>query len=269
MRVSEMPRQDPQEVRVMYAEKERVKPGRICGPVVRYVYIIECCTGGKGSVTINGKEFPFQAGDAYVLLPGDAVKHATAEDCHREGLWCALDGISVGKFLREAGITSESPYISAAYFEEVRQWLQNLVDCWSSQDSGAQLRQTACAYGLLGALLKGQTAAVGHTWLNKAIGYMQTNYAEITNVEAVAKQVGLERAWFSTQFKKKTGTSPHQYLLSLRVQKSCQLLKTTDYSVSEIAYLIGLEPHNFSRLFKREKGMTPLEYQQNKKTLST
>ena len=105
MRVSEMPRLDPQEIRVMYAEKESVKAGKTCGPVVRSVYIIECCTAGKGSVTINGKLFPFQAGDAYVLLPGDAVKHAAAEDCHREGLWCALDGASVGKYLEAAGIT--------------------------------------------------------------------------------------------------------------------------------------------------------------------
>lgn len=262
MRVDDMPKRDPLEISVLYAEREHVRDGRTCGPVVRGVYVIECCTGGRGSVVINGKEFPFRAGDAYVLLPGDAVRHVTGPGSHRDGVWCALEGASVGKFLKEAGITSESPYIAAAHFDEVRQWLQNLVDCWSNRDSGAQLRQTACAYGLLGALLKGQTADVGNTWLNKAVGYMQTNYAEIANVEEVAKQVGLERAWFSTQFKKKAGISPHQYLIRLRVQKACQLLNTTDYSVSEIAYLVGLEPHNFSRLFKREMDLTPQEYQQ-------
>ena len=98
---------------------------------------------------------------------------------------------------------------------------------------------------------------------------MQTNYAEIVNVEEIAKQVGFERAWFSMQFKKKTGMSPHQYLLGLRVQKACQLLKTTDYSISEIAYMVGLEPHNFSRLVKRELGITPQEYQQEHKKLSS
>ena len=93
---------------------------------------------------------------------------------------------------------------------------------------------------------------------------MQTNYAESTKVEQVAQQIGLERAWFSVQFKKKMGISPHQYLIQLRVQKACQLLKKGNYSVSEIAYLVGLEPHNFSRLFKREMGIAPQEYQQRK-----
>lgn len=265
MRVSEIPRLDPQEVRVMYAEKEWVKAGKTCGPVVRSVYIIECCTGGKGSVTINGKLFPFQAGDAYVLLPGDAVKHATAEDSYREGVWCALDGISVGKYLEAAGITSDFPYISKTLFEEVRYWISGLVDCWPSfLDSGAQLRQTAYAYGLLGALLQGRQTMNKSDWLDKALGYMQTNYTESTKVEQVAQQIGLERAWFSVQFKKKMGMSPHQYLTKLRVQRACQLLKTENYRISEIAYLIGLEPHNFSRLFKREMGITPQEYQQQK-----
>lgn len=268
MRVDDMPKRDPLEITVLYAEKEHVRDGRTCGPVVRGVYIIECCTGGKGAVVINGKEFPFHAGDAYVLLPGDAVRHTTGPGSSRDGLWCALEGASVEKLLKEAGITADSPYIASDHFEEVRQWLEKLVDCWSGRDSGAQLRQTACAYGLLGAMLQGRSADVNHTWLNKAIGYMQTNYAEIVNVEEIAKQVGFERAWFSMQFKKKTGMSPHQYLLGLRVQKACQLLKTTDYSISEIAYMVGLEPHNFSRLIKRELGITPQEYQQDKKTLS-
>lgn len=260
MRVDDMPKRDPLEISVLYAEQERIKPGRTCGPVVRGVYIIECCTGGSGAVVINGKEFPFHAGVAYVLLPGDAVRHVTGPDCHREGVWCALEGASVSKYLEQAGITSESPYISPEVVESVRHWLQSLVSCWDSRDSGAVLRQTACAYGLLGALLQEQPAEKADSWLDKAVGYMQTNYAESLSVEKVAQQVGLERAWFSVQFKKKMGISPHQYLNGLRVKRACQLLHTGDYSVSEIAYLVGLEPHNFSRLIKRELGTTPQEF---------
>ena len=262
MRVSEMPRNDPPEIRLVFAEQERINPGKGSGPTVRSVYVIECCTGGQGSVTINGTRFPFHAGQAYVLLPGDAVRHDTISAEPREGYWCALDGASIGNYLREAGITSEAPYISPALFDQVLHWLKSLVASWNDRDSGAQLRQTACAYGLLGALLQNQPALQKDTWLDKAIGYMQTNYGEELPVEKIAGQIGLERSYFSARFRQKTGVTPHQYLTRLRVQKACQLLETTDFSISEIAYLVGLAPHNFSRIFKKETGITPQDYQQ-------
>lgn len=263
MRVSEMPRNDPQEIKLLFAEKERILPGKGSGPTVRSVFVIECCTAGKGTITINGTKFPFAAGQAYVLLPGDAVRHDTYGDTPREGFWCALDGASIGNYLAEAGITSDSPYISPSLFNEVLNCMKNLVDSWNSRDSGAPLRQTAGAYGLLGTLLQNRPAVQRDTWLDKAIGYMQTNYGEELSVEKIADQISLERSYFSARFRLKTGVTPHQYLTRLRVQKARQLLETTDFSVSEIAYMVGLAPHNFSRIFKKELGITPQDYQRN------
>lgn len=260
MRISEVISKSPEEISVIYAEQERVRPGRMCGPVIRSVYIIECCTGGSGSVVINGKEFPFSAGAAYVLLPGDAVKHTAGPGEPREGLWCALDGISIDAYLKEAGITADSPFISPALFDDVRHWLSMLVQCWNDTDSGAQLRQTACAYGLLGAILQNKPATEKDTSITKAIGYMQINYSNSLNVDDIAQQIGLERTYFSYLFKRETGISPHQYLTQLRIRKARQLLDTERYSISEVSYLVGLGPHNFSRLFKKEVGISPLEY---------
>lgn len=265
MLISEIISRSPQEISVVYAEKERVRPGRTCGPVIRSVYIIECCTGGGGSVVINGKEFPLSAGAAYVLLPGDAVKHTASNDTYREGLWCALDGISIEAYLKEAGISSDSPFISPALFDDVRHWLSMLVQCWTDVDSGAQLRQTACAYGLLGAILQNKPAAEKDTSVTKAIGFMQINYSDSLSVDDIAQQIGLERTYFSYLFKRETGISPHQYLTRLRIRKACQLLDTERYSISEVSYLVGLDPHNFSRLFKKEMEISPLEYHRKAK----
>ena len=261
MRISKIKSKSPQEINVIYAAAEQLKHGATCGPVIRNVYIIECCIAGKGSIVINGKEFPFGAGASYVLLPGDAVIHTADTEHPREGFWCALDGSSIEAYVKEAGITSDSPFIAPTLFEDVHHWLSMLVQCWNSPDSGAKLRQTACAYGLLGAILQSSPSTDKDSWVEKAIGYMQINYSDALSVEAIAKETGLERTYFSSQFKKKTGQSPHQYLMQLRIQKACQLLNTTHYSISEIAYLVGLEPHNLSRQFKREIGITPKEYQ--------
>ena len=74
---------------VLLAEYEHPKPGSTFGPVIRNLYYIECCTDGFGSITINGREFPIQAGDSYVLLPGDAVRHTADAARPRVGFSCA------------------------------------------------------------------------------------------------------------------------------------------------------------------------------------
>ena len=77
----------------------------------------------------------------------------------------------------------------------------------------------------------------------------------------LADKVGMARAYFSTRFKEETGSTPHEYLTALRIQKACLLLESgEEHSIEEIAYLVGSDPKNFSRQFKQHTGKTPLQY---------
>ncbi|MQR94169.1 helix-turn-helix domain-containing protein [Fictibacillus phosphorivorans] len=62
---------------------------------------------------------------------------------------------------------------------------------------------------------------------------------------------------YSTLYKK----TPFQHIAELRIAKSITLLKTTEYSMTDITYEIGLNnPVSFSRLFKQHVGTSPLQY---------
>lgn len=254
-----------EDIRVVYAGPENATPGSRFGPVIRSVYIIECCSGGCGSVIINGREFEISAGDCYVLLPGDAVIHTSDATQTREGFWCALDGVSIGVHIKSIGISSEAPFAPQELFPDICRWMEQLTIQWQCRDAGAQLRQTACAYGLLGAMLQNKPAAQKSSLIDMAIGLMQTHYPDPLSVGSLAEHVGLERTYFSELFKKKTGLSPYQYLTRLRIQKACQLL-AQGYSVTETSYLVGMEPHNFGRVFKKEVGNSPRDYLRRLKT---
>jgi len=89
---------------------------------------------------------------------------------------------------------------------------------------------------------------------------MEADYPEPLSVEDLSRTLGLERTYFSSLFKEKTGYSPYRYLTALRIKKACLLLAETDFSVAEVAELVGLDARNFARLFKKEIGKTPLEY---------
>lgn len=246
---------------VLYCEKEyNLLPGECYGPVIRNVYIIECCVEGYGSVVINGQEFSVSPGDCYILLPGDTIIHTADTKEPRKGYWCAIDGLNIGAILKDAGISPQSPFTPKEIFPQLCCCLKKMVDDWENEDSGKALRETSYIYEFLGVLMKGRKPSVYDDRIERALGLMEAKFHEHLSVDKLAREVGLERSYFSILFKEKTTVSPHKYLTSLRIRKACDLIEKEHCSVSDAAAATGLDPCNFARIFKRETGKTPMEY---------
>ncbi len=246
---------------VLYCEKEYdLLPSERYGPIIRNVYIIECCVEGYGSVIINEKEFPISPGDCYILFPGDSVIHTADSVSPRKGYWCAIDGLNLGFIFKEAGISSLSPFAPKELFSELCNCVQKMVAEWGNGDAGESLRETSCIYEFLGILMKNKKATAYDDRIERAIGLMEARYHEQLSVDRIAREIGLERSYFSVLFKEKTTVSPHQYLTSLRIRKACDLMERENCSITEAAIATGIEPCNFARIFKRVTGETPSEY---------
>ena len=246
--------------------EDKTAPGSRCGPIIRDVFIIECCTEGYGSVYINGTEFPIFPRCAYVLMPGDIVTHTASCENPRRGYSCSLDGLQLSAAFKKAGIDSKKPYFPEAIFEEIEEHLKALYETRNEKDEGASFRQASHVYAILGAMLRETKNTDSYIWIDKAKNFMETYYQNIKSIDDVAAEVGLDRSYFSTLFKKKMGATPHSYLTSLRIKKASALICESDYSMAEIAESVGIDFINFSRIFKREVGLTPTEYKKSKKS---
>lgn len=67
-------------------------------------------------------------------------------------------------------------------------------------------------------------------------------------------------------FKSHLHTTPLEYLTDHRLRMACELLRQTEFSVTDIAAYCALGSSSyFSHLFRRAAGMTPLEYRKQKK----
>ena len=86
-------------------------------------------------------------------------------------------------------------------------------------------------------------------------------YFEPLTVSDLARVAGLSRAHFSREFRRVFGESPHQYLLTRRLERAAALLRNTDRSVTEICFAVGLSSvGSFTSSFGRVYGTTPLAY---------
>lgn len=90
---------------------------------------------------------------------------------------------------------------------------------------------------------------------------MDARYAEPLTVADLAAIAGLSRSHFAREFSRAYGESPHQYLLTRRLERAAALLRTTDYDIARICHAVGLASlGSFTTSFTRIHGVSPAAY---------
>ncbi|MFV0520116.1 MAG: response regulator [Lachnospirales bacterium] len=100
--------------------------------------------------------------------------------------------------------------------------------------------------------------------IKNAKQYINENFqnAELS-VDMVCNYLHLSEAYFSTMFKKETGTSYINYLTQLRMTKALELLNKSDSKIHIIATECGYQSANyFSYAFKKYYGYSPSKYKE-------
>lgn len=81
------------------------------------------------------------------------------------------------------------------------------------------------------------------------------------SLEVLAKSVNLSSSRFRHLFKKETGTTPAQYLKSLRMRRAKELVETTFLNMKQIMSSIGMrDKRHFAKDFERTYGVTPTQH---------
>lgn len=99
--------------------------------------------------------------------------------------------------------------------------------------------------------------------LAPAVFRMTQAFPEDLDVPSLARLVGLSPGYFQELFRRAHGTSPHAFILDLRLSLARRLLRDTREPVQAIARRSGFaSPAHFTRLFSRHVGSSPLRYRE-------
>ena len=97
--------------------------------------------------------------------------------------------------------------------------------------------------------------------ISMACDYIAENYSEDLSTEKLAKISCFSRCYFSTVFKKHTGTSLHDYLICYRLDRAKEMLINEAMPIGTIAEKTGFnDSGTFIRAFKKKENVTPLQY---------
>lgn len=97
--------------------------------------------------------------------------------------------------------------------------------------------------------------------LLRAKDLVDARYRDPLDVSELARAARLSPAHFSREFRRAFGSTPHQYLLTRRLERAAELLRNTDHPVAEICFDVGLRSlGSFTSSFSRAFGCSPTAY---------
>lgn len=225
-------------------------PDHSFGPAVRKYTLIHYVLSGRGTFYARGGAYPVEAGQAFLILPGEVTTYTADHDNPWHYRWIGFDGELSARF---ADLPPVFP-LSVDIFS----MLMRLTE----DPSVAEYRLSAEMFRLYASLFSAETGQ--NPYVRRVENYIRTAYMQPIRVEQIANQLGLDRRYLSRLFKTHTGRSVQEFLVDVRMEEGNRLLKE-GCSVAEAANLVGYEDvSNFSKMFKKHHGITPAVVSQRK-----
>lgn len=246
--------------------REGENPKHSFGPVVFHSYAFQYLVYGQGKYTVDGKTYDIRRGDM-MLIPKDCVvKYEADPENPYSYFWVCFDGDMADKLLDLTALSLNTPVVSYNN-DSLAFSMDNIVKNVHLNNMPASVAATGELYKLFSLLAKKCTACEQSTnnvrseYILESMLYMHENFARAITIDEVARHVGLNRTYFSTQFKKQVTATPIDYLNAYRIGEAVKMLKETNLSISEIGKRTGFEnPVSFYLGFKKRIGCSPKEY---------
>ena len=91
--------------------------------------------------------------------------------------------------------------------------------------------------------------------------YIDENYCQSISLEELSEKFTINKFYLTRKFKEEYGCTIYQYITNLRITAAKELLRFTDYNMTEVAMNLGFsDSAYFTRVFTNAVGISPLKF---------
>ena len=233
------------------------------GYFYQFIYTVE----GEGELRTNGRFFQVKEGNAMLLFKG--VDHEYfAKSSSWKTHWVVFDGHQVDHFLKHTLGIDTSCAIYVANPDVFLSNIRTIMEIEKSTMSLKSIKNSNVIYSLLLDIYQyssknpNNSVAIQHSRLTPLFTFIDQNYHKPLVLEEMAHVVGITPQHLCTVFKKTTNSRIFQYIHSVRIKKSKELLLQHPHlHIKEIAHLVGFEHVNYyCSVFKKLEYISPSQY---------
>jgi AraC-like DNA-binding protein len=236
------------------------------GRVLRAFQIIYI-PSGRGALQCGAqqKRYEIEPGTVFLLFPG--VWHRYAPDIKTGWTehWMECTGAAFDRALKQRVIHWDRPVLRVGISPDLIDAFQ-LCHRWARRATSARAAALASLGLHLLAVLDNivstdRPPARGDDVIQEAQALITERFQERLDMRELAESLSVSYSWLRQTFKARTGLSPKQFHLQIRLQRAQDLLANTSRSVKEVAEILGFDsPYHLSAQFKQRVGTAPREW---------
>lgn len=235
------------------------------GRVLDALQVVLISSGGGWLETRVCKDRRIEAGMVFLLLPGLWHRYRPDPGTGWEESWIEVQGPVVNELLKARTFPAEEILRTGAVdagLDEVLDMIHHRAriggNAFEPELSAAALRALAICEQLG---FTGTKSSRIQRAVREAEQYFAKRAGEPINVETLAVKLGVAYSHFRRAFRAKTGFTPWQYVIHLRLIRARRLLASTDAKLDEIAAQVGFSSgFHLSTTFKQTYGLSPSKW---------
>ena len=147
--------------------------------------------------------------------------------------------------------------------EKLGMLFRKLFATWVGKNEGYYFDSISILYKIFAEMQKESYVPREHYLkIKPAVDHIHDRFAEdALSLKALSEMCGMKESYFERLFKEKYGVSPKKYIIQLKINHACELLRLGRYSITQVAELCNFsDVYFFSRQFKEYMGITPTQF---------